>query len=217
MKVLVLGNEPIVLGGIVALVADDPRFDTVDTAENTVEADTLIRAIEPNVVVIHADRVEPELLAWMRRQRDIASGTAMVMISRWPRRDVVLDTLRAGVSGFLVLGNEPRALCDAICEAGSGGAPIDSRAARFVLDHMAGRDRQADLTRRERDVLVLLASGMLNKQIARQLDISTATVKAHLTRVYERLGVRDRTQAAMWAVANGLVPDEQEPLVGLSA
>jgi len=217
MNVLVLGSEPIVVGGIVALLANDSRFHTVDTAETTVEADIKMHAAEPDVVVVHIDRVEPELLAWMRRHRANARTSAILMISRWPRREVVLDTLRVGASGFVVLGNEPRGLCDAIAEAGAGGAPIDSRAARFVLDHMAGRDRQADLTRRERDVLVLLASGMLNKQIARELTISTATVKAHLTRIYERLGVRDRTQAAMWAVSNGLAADDQEPLVGLSA
>ena len=99
--------------------------------------------------------------------------------------------------------DRPIRCIEGIRAAAAGDVPLDPRAARHLLDR---RDtvRGPSLTDRETDVLCLLAEGLANKQIARQLGISEKTVKAHLTRVFGQLGVSDRTQAALWAHDNGV-------------
>ena len=93
--------------------------------------------------------------------------------------------------------------------AARGEAPLDPKAARAVLDARAAASPADGLSTREREVLALVAAGLPNKQIARRLEISEKTVKAHLTSVFRRIGVTDRTQAALWAERNGLSPSDR--------
>ena len=112
----------------------------------------------------------------------------------------ILDALDAGASGYLLKHAEPDELLAAIRAAAAGDAPLDPKAARVLLDERRGLGADArTLSPREEEVLRLVAAGPANKQIARQLGISERTVKAHLTNVFARIGVTDRTQAALWA------------------
>ena len=112
------------------------------------------------------------------------------------------QAVEAGALGYLLKDAEPEELVRGIRAAARGEAPLAPRAAREVLAARHEPRPDADLSTREREVLVLVARGLPNKRIARELEISEKTVKAHLTSVFQRIGVTDRTQAALWAQRN---------------
>jgi DNA-binding NarL/FixJ family response regulator len=146
-------------------------------------------------------------VAATQRITDEAPGVHVVVLTTFSDERRILDALRAGAIGYVLKDVEPDALISAVRAAHAGGSPLDPKAARVLLDAQHRRAPAADLSAREEEVLRLVAQGMANKQIARRLDITERTVKAHLTNVFRELGVADRTQAALWAKEH--LPDEQ--------
>jgi DNA-binding NarL/FixJ family response regulator len=129
-------------------------------------------------------------------------GARVVMLTSYAEDDLVLAALDAGAIGYLLKDAEPEELLRGIRAAASGESPLAPRAAAALLADR-GRAASSDgLTPREREVLELVGEGLANKQIARRLSISEKTVKAHLTSVFQRLGVGSRTEAALWARRN---------------
>ncbi len=104
--------------------------------------------------------------------------------------------------GYLLKHMDPEEILEAVRAVAEGGAPLDPKVARVLLEARAQPQPAADLTGREREVLQLLADGLPNKQIALRLGITERTVKAHLTSVFQSIGVTDRMQAALWARDN---------------
>jgi DNA-binding NarL/FixJ family response regulator len=127
----------------------------------------------------------------------------VVVLTSLGDREHVLAALDAGAVGYLLKDAEPDELIAGIRSAARGESPLAPKAARTVLTARAERDRP-ELSEREREVLRCVAEGMPNKLIARELGISEKTVKTHLTRVFQQIGVTDRTQAALWARENAL-------------
>ena len=113
----------------------------------------------------------------------------------------IVEALQAGAIGYVLKHAEPDELLGAIRAAAAGDAPLDPKAARVLLETKRVRSDQ-QLSSRETEVLRLVATGMANKQIARRLGIAERTVKAHLTNIFTRIDVTDRTQAALWAERN---------------
>jgi DNA-binding NarL/FixJ family response regulator len=115
----------------------------------------------------------------------------------------VSDALRAGADGYLLKDAEPEDILGGIREVARGGSPLDPAAGRILLNTSRSRSRAAELlTAREREVLILLETGLHNRQIARKLTITERTVKSHLHSIFQRLGVTHRTEAALWAQRN---------------
>ena len=136
--------------------------------------------------------------ATRRISADHPSSRVLVLTS-FSDQTRILDALSAGADGYLLKHAEPDDIADAIRAVHTGGSPLDPKAARVLVEsRRTGRDTP-QLTDREREVLLLVRDGLANKQIARRLGIAERTVKAHLTSVFQRLGVTDRTQAALWA------------------
>jgi DNA-binding NarL/FixJ family response regulator len=135
------------------------------------------------------------------RQITAADPTIQVVVlTSFSDRQRILDALDAGAAGYLLKHAGPDELLDAIRAAHAGGAPLDPKAARVILDRQrSGTSTPAKMSDREVEVLGLVAAGLANKNIARQLGIAERTVKAHLTNIFQRIGVSDRTQAALWA------------------
>ena len=125
-------------------------------------------------------------------------GVHVVVLTSFDDQRRILDALGAGATGYLLKDAEPDEVLAAIRTAVEGGSPLDPRAARVLVDARRGGG-PARHSAREEEVLRLLADGLANKQIARRLGITERTVKAHLTSVFQQLGVTDRTQAALWA------------------
>jgi DNA-binding NarL/FixJ family response regulator len=155
-----------------------------------------------------------------RTLRDEGVPTRIVIFTSFSDREGIVRALDGGAIGYLLKDAETPELHSAIRAASRGEAPLTPRAAMELLRQRepvglvnrppsaTGDGRaQVDLTDRERQVLGLLASGLANKQIARRLGISEKTVKGHLTNLFQRIGVADRTQAALWAERTGALKD----------
>jgi DNA-binding NarL/FixJ family response regulator len=125
-------------------------------------------------------------------------GVEVLVLTSFSDQQRIMEALDAGAAGYVLKDTEPADLLAAIRSAARGHSPLDPRVARTVL-HARRSPARADLTEREQEVLALVGRGLANKQIARALGIREGTVKAHLTSVFQRIGVRDRTSAALWA------------------
>lgn len=131
------------------------------------------------------------------RIRTALPATRVLVLTSFADHRHVISALDAGADGYLLKHAEPEVILDGLRQVARGQVPLDGRAARVLLG--ARREpRGVELTGREQEVLLLVADGLGNKQIARRLGITERTVKAHLTNIYQRLGVSDRTQADLW-------------------
>ena len=127
-----------------------------------------------------------------------------MILTSFADRDRILDALDAGAAGYLLKDAEPAELVRAVRAAAADEAPLAPRAASEVLRARRASRPAVELSERERDVLRLVGDGLPNKVIGLRLGITEKTVKAHLTRIFARIGVTDRTQAALWVQRNGI-------------
>ena len=133
----------------------------------------------------------------------VRPGTHIVVLTSFSEQGRILDALHAGAEGYLLKHAEPETILSGIREVVAGGSPLDPKAARVLLTSRREPRTALSLTDREREVLRLVGEGLPNKSIARRLGITERTVKAHLTSVYQQLGVTDRNQAALWVQRQG--------------
>ncbi len=205
IRVLLAEDHPVVRAGIESLLAVAEDIEVVGAVGDGEEAVARAAELEPDVVVI--DLSMPRLDGIAATARIVAErpGAHVVVLTAFADRERILGALDAGALGYLLKDAPPEELIGGIRAAARGESPLAPKAASELLAARAGR-READLTGREREVLALVADGLPNKLIARRLEISEKTVKAHLTRVFDRIGVTDRTQAALWARRHGIGP-----------
>jgi two-component system, NarL family, response regulator LiaR len=142
----------------------------------------------------------------VRRLRAAHPEVKVVVLTSYAGQEQVLPAVRAGVSGYLLKDVGPTELADALRAVHAGGASLDPSVAATVVRSVADPVRDP-LTPRENEVLLLVARGLSNRLIARELALSEKTVKAHVSAVLAKLGVADRTQAALYAVRHGLTDD----------
>jgi DNA-binding NarL/FixJ family response regulator len=203
IRVLLAEDHSIVRAGLADLLGNVPDFEVVGAAADGVEAVALAAERSPQVVLM--DLLMPELDGVEATRRIVGAdpGVRVVVLTSFSDRERILEALDAGAIGFLLKDAEPDELFRGIRAAAEGESPLAPKAAREVL--LARSERYArGLTERELDVLGLVRAGLSNKLIARRLEISEKTVKAHLTSVFQRIGVSDRTQAALWAERHGV-------------
>jgi DNA-binding NarL/FixJ family response regulator len=207
IRVLLAEDHPVVRAGLEALLGSAEDVELVGAAADGEEAVELAAAREPEVVLIDLSMPRLDGIEATRRIVETSSEIRVVILTAFSDRERILGAIDAGALGYLLKDASPEELLGGVRAAARGEAPLAPKAASEVLAARAGR-REAELTGREREVLALVADGLPNKQIARRLEISEKTVKAHLTRVYEQIGVTDRTQAALWAQRHGIFPPE---------
>ena len=203
IRVLLAEDHSIVRAGLADLLSNVDDFAVVGAAEDGAEAVALAAELSPDVVLM--DLLMPKLdgTEATRRIVDANAGAHVVVLTSFADSDRVLEALDAGAIGYLLKDAEPDELFRSIRAAARGESPLAPRVAREVLAARGGR-RAGGLTDRELEVLGLVRGGLPNKLIARRLGISEKTVKAHLTNVFQRIGVSDRTQAALWAERHGV-------------
>ncbi|MDX6519473.1 MAG: hypothetical protein QOF08_78 [Gaiellales bacterium] len=204
IRVGVVDDHAIVRNGLVQLLGSDPELEVVGAAGDGEAAITLCVEQLPDVVLMDLSMPGMGGVEATRRIRDLAPSVQVVVLTSFVDRERVVDALDAGAIGYLLKDAEPEDLIRGVHAAAAGGSPLDPRAARTMLGAQRASSPLDDLTDRERQVLTLVAEGLPNKQIARRLDISEKTVKAHLTSAFRTIGVDDRMQAGLWARRNGL-------------
>jgi DNA-binding NarL/FixJ family response regulator len=206
--------------GLEALVKTFDDVELVGAADGGAAAVALCREKKPDVMLLDLSMPGVDGVMVARTLRDEGVPTRIVIFTSFSDREGIVRALDAGAIGYLLKDAETPELHAAIRAAARGEAPLTPRAAMELLRQRepvglvnrqpsaAGDGRaQVDLTDRERQVLGLLASGLANKQIARRLGISEKTVKGHLTNLFQRIGVSDRTQAALWAERTGALKE----------
>jgi DNA-binding NarL/FixJ family response regulator len=204
VDVLVVDDHSLMRAGLRGLIdgADDMRV--VGLAADGAEALDLLRTTAPHVVLMDLSMPGMDGITATARISEEFPGTAVLVLTSFSDQQRVTEALDAGAVGYVLKDTEPAGLLDAVRQVARGHSPLDPRVARVVLHgrRAPAPSAGAELTEREQEVLALVGRGLANKQIARALGIREATVKAHLTSVFQRIGVRDRTSAALWAQQN---------------
>jgi NarL family two-component system response regulator LiaR len=207
IRVLVADDHAVVREGLRTFLRLQDGIEVVGEAADGEQAVREARRLAPDVVLM--DLVMPGVdgVEAMRRIRADRQQTRVIVLTSFDDDDRLLAAVHGGAAGYLLKSAHPREVVRAIRAAREGDAVIDPKAAGRLLDALARRPQAThSLTPRELDVLAFLGRGLPNKQIARELGVSEKTVKAHVGRILAKLGVSDRTQAALVAVREGLVP-----------
>jgi DNA-binding NarL/FixJ family response regulator len=199
IAVLIVDDHAVVRAGLETLLATTDDIALAGSASNGLEAVARYRELEPDVVLMDLSMPTLDGVAATAQIVEIDPDARVVVLTSLLEDRRMLDALRAGAVGYLLKDAGPEELIGAIRSAAAGDAPLDPRAARVLLRSQQELRPARELSAREEGVLRLVAEGLSNKLIARRLGISERTVKAHLTNVFQRLGVTDRTQAALWA------------------
>ncbi|HEY0520470.1 MAG TPA: response regulator transcription factor [Ilumatobacteraceae bacterium] len=199
IRLAVVDDHVIVRNGLEQFLATTEDIELVGMAANGIEALEVVARVLPDVVLM--DLSMPEMDGIEATKRIVAEhpGVRVLVLTSFSDQSRIMEALRAGAEGYLLKHSEPDEIAAAVRAVHEGGSPLDPKAARVLLDSRRTSGDADTLTDREREVLLLVRGGLANKQIARKLGISERTVKAHLTNVFQRLGVTDRTQAALWA------------------
>ena len=209
--VLIVDDHAVVREGLRTYLSLQDGIEVIGEARDGDEALAEAEALSPDVILMDLVMPGRDGLAAMRELRARGSVARVIVLTSFADDDRIMPAIQAGAAGYLLKNVAPAELARAVRAAHAGEALLDpSVAARLVeaiATGRAGSPPPADpLTPRERDVLELIVAGMANKRIALELGLSEKTVKAHVGHVLAKLGVADRTQAALLAVRTGLVP-----------
>lgn len=195
VRVVLADDEPLMRAGLAALLSLAPGLEVVAEAENGLEAVAAAARERPDVV-----RAAPE-------------PPAVLVLTSFDDGERLLPALRAGARGYLLKSAAPGSLREAVLAVGRGNGWLDPAMAPLLISHATARpagpvpkpQRLERLTAREREVLAAIATGWNNGEIAAQLVLSEGTVKTHVSRIFSKLGLRDRAQAVVLAYESGLV------------
>ena len=199
ITVAIADDHAVVRGGLEQLLAAEPDLRVVGTAADGAEAHELAVREQPQVFLMDLSMPRMDGIEATRRITADVAGVHVVVLTSFVDRERILDALAAGAVGYILKDAEAREVAAAVRAAAAGGSPLDPQVARVVLDAGRSPRKAVELSPRETEVLELVSQGLANKQIARRLGIAERTVKAHLTRVFQVIGVGDRTGAALWA------------------
>jgi NarL family two-component system response regulator LiaR len=208
ITVLVVDDHTVVRRGLVALLDTEPDLHVVGEAANGLEAIEQAEALKPQVILM--DLVMPRLDGVEATARILARQPAaqILVLTSFGSDAKLFPAVKAGAVGYLLKDTSPEELVKAIRRTAAGESSLNPGVARRLLRELAHEERASPqgepLSRRETDVLRLIARGLGNEQIGEQLFISEATVRTHVSNIFAKLGVANRTQAALYALREGL-------------
>ncbi|MFI8520451.1 response regulator [Streptomyces sp. NPDC085481] len=216
IRVLLADDEAVIRAGVRAILATDPGIEVVAEAGDGHEAVELAHRHRPDVVLLDIRMPRLDGLGAAEELRRTLPEAAVVVLTTFSEDAYVERALGSGVSGFLLKSGDPRELLAGVRAVAEGAAFLSPAVARRVIDMLGGerfaraaeaRSRLAPLTGREREVVALVGAGLSNQEIAERLHVVEATVKAHVSAVLGRIGLRNRVRLAILAYEAGLVPD----------
>jgi DNA-binding NarL/FixJ family response regulator len=185
-------------------------FDVVAEARNGAEAVQLATQVKPEVILMDVTMPELDGVEACRQIREAMPGARVVMLTMHADQDVLANAIRAGASGYLVKDCSTNEIAAAVRMAAAGDTALSPQLAATMLDEVRRMDQPVPeqervVTKREEEVLQLIADGCSTPEVAERLFISQKTVKNHLASIYQKLDARDRTQAVLSAVRMGIV------------
>jgi DNA-binding NarL/FixJ family response regulator len=207
IRLLLADDHPVVRDGLRGVFADDPDFEVVGEAGDGAAAVEAAAALQPDVVLLDLKMPGMDGIDALRLLRERAAGARVLVVTSFADEASVVPALRSGAAGYVYKDIDPQALAQAVRTVHAGQVLLHPEIAQALLaGGRPGPARAATLTERERDVLAELARGRSNREIAGVLLLSEKTVKTHVSSILTKLGLADRTQAALYAVRNGLAP-----------
>jgi DNA-binding NarL/FixJ family response regulator len=212
IQVLLADDEAMIRAGVRAILSKDPGIEVVAEAADGHEAVQGVRRHRPDVALLDIQMPRLDGIAAAARIHRELPGTAVLMLTTFGEDDFIARALQEGANGFLLKAGDPRELIAGVHAVAAGGAYLSRKVADRVVaglrgGHMAnGASRYpvGDLTEREHEVLALLGTGLSNAEIGARLHLVEGTVKAHVSAVLGKLGVRNRVEAAIAAHEAGL-------------
>jgi len=200
-KLFLIDDHPIVREGLRAFLELSDDLEVVAEASNIDEARNLLDNYKADIFLLDIqlgeDIKEQNGLKLIPHIKEKQPTAKIIILSSFVDEDFVRQAMRLGVQGFLSKHAGPAALRDAIYAAMRGELPLDDRAVKILAEQQI--DLLDSVSKREREVMSLIAKGLTNKAIAKELNITEKTVKAHLTNIFSKLGVKDRLQLALYA------------------
>ena len=209
IAILIVDDHPIVRDGLEAILSTQPDFQISGAAASGEEALTLFEKQRPDVVLLDLEMPGMDGVEVIRQLRKKSPGVKIVVFTAFDTDERILSAVQAGAKGYLLKGVPRSELFEAIRVVHQGGSLLQPVVASRLLSQIATPDSDTipleELTPREKDVLVLLAQGKQNKEIAAELIITERTVKFHISSILAKLGAGNRTEAVRIAVQQGLV------------
>ncbi len=210
---LLADDQSMVRTGFRMILESEPDIEVVGEAANGEQATAATRRLRPDVVLMDVQMPGSDGLEATRRiTEDPDLASRVVILTTFERDEYVFEALHAGASGFLLKNAPPEQLIDAVKVVAAGDALLAPSVTRRIIEQFSRRPVEADvrarlesLTQREREVLVLLARGKSNSELAGELFVTEGTVKTHVSSLLAKLGLRDRVQAVVLAYESGLV------------
>ena len=191
--------------GMVSLLSKDDRFDVVASFSNAETAIDELEAWQPDIVIMDINLPGVNGIECIRKTKDLCPGTQFIMFTIYEDDEKVFEALMAGASGYLLKKTPFDKICESLVELKQGGSPMSTQIARKVINRLRSTESINELeilSARENEVLNYLAKGLLYKEIAIKLNISTSTVRQHIHKIYEKLHVQNRTEALNKAFGN---------------
>ena len=208
IRLLIADDHPVVRAGLAGLLSDEPGFDVVAEASDGDEAVRLANATQPDVVLMDLRMPGVDGVAATARIVGGEAGTPpprVLILTTYESDDQILAAIEAGASGYLLKAAPQAEIVAGIRSVAAGQSALSPQVAVRLVERMRRPEPETVLTARELDVLRLVATGHSNKQIAAKLGIGESTVKTHLLKVFDKLGVADRTRAVTLAMERGLL------------
>jgi DNA-binding NarL/FixJ family response regulator len=213
VRVVIADDQALVRAGLRKLLGVDPEIEVVAEAGNGREVVECVRALQPDVVVMDIRMPTVDGIEATRQLAEIAPTTRVLILTTFGLDEYVYEALRVGASGFLLKDAPAEAILAGVRIVARGDALLDPGITRAVIEQYARVPRRraeltrklGELTAREREVLDLLARGLTNAEIASQLVVGDGTVKTHVARIFQKLDLRDRVQAVVFAYEAGVV------------
>jgi two-component system response regulator DegU len=217
IRLLICDDQAIVCEGLRAILTPIPQIEVVGVANNGMEAVDLTRRFQPDLVLMDLKMPKMNGIQATKTIREQFPDVRVLVLTTYDADEWVINAIRNGAAGYLLKDTPQEELVKAITNTVRGWNPIDPHVAGKILDHVAHQSSPpqqdqkliSQLSEREREVLRLLASGLGNSDIAQTLFLSEGTIKNYVSMIFSKLGVSDRTQAAILAIRAGLVNPRQ--------
>jgi DNA-binding NarL/FixJ family response regulator len=211
-RVLIADDDDLMRSGLVELLSGEAEIEIIGEASTGREAVQRARRLDPDVVLMDVRMPDLDGIDATRELTRVAPGAKVLILTTFEQDDYVFGALRAGASGFLLKRTRPEELIAAVRMIAAGDSLLSPSITRLVIDRaaqqpmpeLADQAKLDELTRREREVFEMVASGLSNREIARELVVEESTIRTHVKRILMKLGLRDRVQIVIFAYETGV-------------